>query len=66
MLSDFHHAHTEALGDCIERLLFLKKQLASNEEEYREAERDEQTYREQAILEREKQIIQLSDEEKEY
>lgn len=64
LLSDFHHAHTEVLGDCIERLLFLKKQLASNEEEYREAEQDEQTYRKQVIQEREKQIIQLSNEEK--
>ena len=64
LLADFHHAHTVALGECIERLLFLKKQLATSEAEYQEAEQDEQTYHEQAKQERAREVIELSSDEK--
>jgi hypothetical protein len=65
ILHDFQREHYLAIGDLILKLLNLRKLKYVNEKEkYEEAEKDEQEYSEQFEFEKEKDVFNLSDEEK--
>jgi hypothetical protein len=64
-LSEFQHRHTIELGDLILEILKLRKlKFKSNKAKYEEAEQDEKQYREQVNTEREKEIFELTDEQR--
>lgn len=65
LLSDFHHRHSIELGEIILDLLKLRKlKFKTDKAKYEEAENDERQYREQVDAEREKQIFDLTDQQK--
>ncbi|MEI6124742.1 MAG: phospholipase D-like domain-containing protein [Bacteroidota bacterium] len=65
MLSEFQHRHTMELGDIILEILKLRKQkFKENKTKYEEAEKDEKEYYEQVNEEKEKDIIEISYEQK--
>lgn len=65
ILSEFHYRHTVELGDLILDILKLRKlKFKLNKAKYEEAENDEKQYQEQFDNEKEKEIFELSDEQK--
>ena len=65
LLSEFQHRHTIELGDIILDILKLRKlKFKSDKTKYEEAENDERQYREQVDAEKEKEIFELTDEQK--
>lgn len=65
LLSEFQHRHTIELGDIILDILKLRKlKFKSDKTKYEEAENDERQYREQVDTEKEKEIYELTDEQK--
>lgn len=65
LLSEFQHRHTIELGDIILDILKLRKlKFKSDKTKYEEAENDERQYREQVHTEKEKEIFELTDEQK--
>jgi hypothetical protein len=65
VLRDFQREHFLAVGDLILKLLqFRKLKYAQDKEKYEEAEKDEQEYREQFEFEKDKEVFNLSEEEK--
>jgi hypothetical protein len=65
LLSEFQHRHSRELGEIILEILKLRKlKYKSDKTKYKEAEDDENTYRQQFEKEREKNIFELTAEEK--
>ncbi len=65
LLSEFQHRHSIELGDIILDILKLRKlKFKSDKTKYQEAENDERQYRKQVETEKEKEIFQLTDEQK--
>lgn len=65
MLSEFQHRHTIELGKIILDILKLRKlKFKSDKTKFEEAENDERQYREQVDTEKEKEIFELTDEQK--
>ena len=65
LLSEFQHRHTIELGGIITDILKLRKlKFKSNKKKYEEAENDERQYREQVATEKEKEIYELTEEQK--
>jgi len=65
LLSEFQHGHTIELGEIILDILKLRKQkFKSDKTKYEEAENDEKQYREQVDTEKQKEIFELTDEQK--
>ena len=65
LLSEFQHCHTIELGEIILDILKLRKlKFKSDKTKYEEAENDERQYREQVNTEKEKEIFELTDEQK--
>lgn len=65
LLSEFQHRHTMELGEIILDILKLRKlKFKENKAKFEEAENDERQYREQVDNEKEKEIFELSDEQK--
>jgi hypothetical protein len=65
LLSEFQHRHTIELGEIILDILKLRKlKFKSDKTKYEEAENDERQYREQVDTEKEKEIFELTDEQK--
>ncbi len=65
VLRDFQREHFLAVGDLILKLLqFRKLKYAQDKEKYEEAERDEQEYSKQFEFEKDKEVFDLSEEEK--
>jgi len=65
LLSEFQHRHTIELGDIILDILKLRKRkYKSDKTKYEEAENDEKQYREEVNTEKEKEIYELTDEQK--
>jgi hypothetical protein len=65
LLSDFHHRHSIELGEIILDLLKLRKlKFKTDKAKYQEAETDERQYREQFDVEKEKQVFDLTDDQK--
>jgi hypothetical protein len=65
LLSDFHHRHTNELGDIILEILKLRKlKYKEDKEKHEEAEEDYKQYSEQIKEEKEKPRFELTDEEK--
>jgi hypothetical protein len=65
LLSEFQHRHTIELGDIILDILKLRKlKFKSDKTKFEEAENDERQYREQVDAEKEKEIFELTDEQK--
>jgi len=65
VLAEFQHHHTIELGEIILEILRLRKiKFKENETKYEEAVEDEKQYQEQVNEEREKEIFELSAEEK--
>jgi len=65
LLSDFQFRHTKELGDTILEILKLRKiKYKSDNQKFREAETDEQHYREQVEYDKKQQKFNLSDNEK--
>lgn len=65
LLSEFQHRHTMELGEIILDILkFRKLKFKENKAKFEEAENDERQYREQVDNEKEKEIFELSDEQK--
>jgi hypothetical protein len=65
LLSDFQHRHTIELGDIILDILKLRKlKFKEDKTKYEEAENDEKQYREQVNSEKEKEIFELTEEQK--
>lgn len=65
LLSEFQHRHTIELGDIILDILKLRKLIfKADKTKYEEAENDERQYREQFDAEKEKEIFELTDEQK--
>jgi hypothetical protein len=65
LLSEFQHRHTIELGEIILDILRLRKlKFKSDKTKYEEAENDEKQYREQVDSEKEKEIYELTDEQK--
>jgi len=65
LLSEFQHRHTIELGDIILDILKLRKlKFKSDKTKYEEADNDERQYREQVDNEKEKEIFELTDEQK--
>jgi|SRR5690625_3929356 len=65
LLSEFQHRHTMELGEIILDILKLRKlKFKENKAKFEEAENDERHYREQIDNEKEKEIFELSDEQK--
>lgn len=65
LLSEFQHRHTIELGDIILDILkFRKLKFKSDKTKFEEAENDERQYREQVDTEKEKEIFELTDEQK--
>ncbi|MDP3928507.1 MAG: phospholipase D-like domain-containing protein [Bacteroidota bacterium] len=65
LLSEFQHRHTIELGEIILDILKLRKlKFKSDKSKFEEAENDERQYREQVNTEKEKEIFELTDEQK--
>jgi hypothetical protein len=65
LLSNFHHQHTIELGDIILEILKLRKEkFKDDEQKFEEAKRDYESYNQQAVIEKEKKVYDLSDEQK--
>ena len=65
MLSKFQYRHTIELGEIILDILkFRKLKFKSDKTKYEEAENDERQYREQVKTEREKEVYELTEEQK--
>lgn len=65
LLSEFQHRHTIELGVIILDILKLRKlKFKSDKTKFEEAENDERQYREQFDAEKEKEIFELTDEQK--
>ena len=65
LLSEFQHRHTIELGEIILDILKLRKLKFKNDKtKFEEAENDERQYREQVDTEKEKEIFELTDEQK--
>lgn len=65
LLSEFQYRHTIELGDIIVRILKLRKlKFKEDKTKLEEAENDERQYREQIDLEKQKEIFDISDEQK--
>ena len=65
LLSEFQHRHTIELGEIILDILKLRKlKFKSDKSKFEEAENDERQYREQVNSEKEKEIFELTDEQK--
>lgn len=65
LLQDFHHRHTNELGDIILEILKLRKlKYKEDKEKHEEAEEDYKQYSEQIKEEKEKPRFELTDEEK--
>lgn len=65
LLSEFQHRHTIELGDIILDILKLRKlKFKEDKTKFEEAENDENQYREQFNFEKEKEIFELTDEQK--
>jgi hypothetical protein len=65
LLSEFHHRHAIELGEIILDILKLRKlKFKEDKNKYEEAENDENQYREQVDTEKEKEIFELTDEQK--
>jgi len=65
LLSEFHHRHTIELGEIILDILKLRKlKFKKDKPKYEEAEKDEKQYREQVDNERDKDIFELTEEQK--
>lgn len=65
LLSEFQHRHTIELGEIILDILKLRKlKFKSDKTKYEEAENDERQYREQVDTEKQKDIFELTDEQK--
>jgi hypothetical protein len=65
LLSEFQHRHTIELGEIILDILKLRKlKFKSDKTKYQEAENDERHYREQVNTENEKEIFELTEEQK--
>ncbi|HUH74136.1 MAG TPA: phospholipase D-like domain-containing protein [Chitinophagales bacterium] len=65
LLSDFQHRHSIELGDIILDILKLRKQKFKKDKiKYEEAENDERQYREQFDAENQKEIFELTEDQK--
>ena len=65
LLSEFQHRHSIELGEIILDILKLRKlKFKADKTKYEEAENDERQYREQFDTEKEKEIFELTDEQK--
>lgn len=65
LLSEFQHRHTIELGEIILDILKLRKlKFKTEKTKFNEAEDDERQYREQLETEKEKEIFELTDEQK--
>ncbi|MBU3658270.1 MAG: DUF1669 domain-containing protein [Flavobacteriales bacterium] len=65
LLSEFHHRHSIELGEIILDILKLRKlKFKSDKSKFEEAENDEKQYREQIDIEMEKEIYELTEEQK--
>ena len=65
ILRDFQREHYMAVGDLILKLLKLRKlKYAQDKDKFMDAEADEKEYKEQFEREKEKDIVNLSEEEK--
>jgi hypothetical protein len=65
LLSKFQYRHTIELGEIILDILkFRKLKFKSDKTKYEEAENDERQYREQVKTEREKEVYELTEEQK--
>jgi hypothetical protein len=65
LLSEFHHRHAIELGEIILDILKLRKlKFKEDKIKYEEAENDEKQYREQVATEKEKEIFELTEEQK--
>lgn len=65
LLSEFQHRHTIELGEIILDILKLRKlKFKSDKTKYQEAENDERQYRDQVNTENEKEIFELTEEQK--
>ena len=65
LLSEFHHRHAIELGEIILDILKLRKlKFKADKIKYEEAENDEKQYREQVATEKEKEIFELTEEQK--
>ncbi|MGB4654383.1 MAG: phospholipase D-like domain-containing protein [Bacteroidales bacterium] len=65
LLSDFSHRHTIELGEIILDILKLRKlKFKSDKNKYEEAENDERQYKEQFETEKEREVFELTDEQK--
>ena len=65
LLSEFQHRHSIELGEIILDILKLRKlKFKADKTKYEEAENDERQYREQFDAEKEKEIFELTDEQK--
>lgn len=64
-LSEFQHRHAVELGEIILEILRLRKlKYKDDQEKFKEAEEDERQYREQVNTETDKEVFELSDEQK--
>lgn len=65
LLSEFQHRHSIELGEIILDILKLRKlKFKADKTKYEEAENDERQYREHFDAEKEKEIFELTDEQK--
>ncbi|WP_209330103.1 phospholipase D-like domain-containing protein [Lunatimonas salinarum] len=65
LLSEFQHRHSIELGEIILDILKLRKlKFKADKTKYEKAENDERQYREQFDAEKEKEIFELTDEQK--
>jgi len=65
LLSEFQHRHTIELGEIILDILKLRKlKFKSDKTKFEEAENDERQYREQVDTEKEKEIFELTEDQK--
>jgi len=65
LLSDFHHRHSMELGSIILDLLKLRKlKFKQDKAKHEEAENDERQYREQVETEKEKEVFDLTEEQR--
>lgn len=65
IIAEFQHRHTKELGNLILNILKLRKiKYKSDKTKFEEAEKDEKEYKEQVNVEKEKEIINLNEEQK--
>lgn len=65
LLSEFQHRHAIELGELILEILKLRKlKFKSDQSKYKEAENDERQYRKQIQTEQEKEIFEITSEQK--